>query len=643
MQQRSSVPERKLEIDATSEKVFTKNPEALPIEQLHGELWLERCLNQLQHRVNDCLVCVTNQKTTQESVAEILQTVVQELSIALGSGVAIALADTHASDLSCVSEPTFRICYVAPIQQAQISNAKDAKRTDPVVILETGNIGLKLGQVITLKDLQHLQSQKLQSAWSLQDDQGVVYWLIAASSDYPVTPPLQSDLESEALKTGDRRQPSDLESEALKTQMQSQLMERSLTAAVLAVTQLRRLQAALLQCQQLEVRNRELVQTNQLKSEFLANTSHEIRTPLSSILGFTHLLQAQGYSPDNLRHQEYLNIILSSGQHLLAVINDILDLSKIEANQLEVQWESVNVPVLCRSVIALVREKASDKGLELCLELDANVTTMVADSLRLKQMLFNLLSNALKFTSFGKVGLQVKHKDNFLHFTVWDTGIGISKEEQTQLFQPYSQIANVVAGRQEGTGLGLALTQKLAELHSGWVEVQSELNRGSRFTVVLPSKLTSTAEAGGEVHTDSLGESPPVPPALLSPPAKAPILLVEDNIHNAKLMTTYLKKLGYQVIWVQNASEMWQALVGRQPALILMDVHLPDVDGLTLLQQLQAHEDYQTIPVIAQTAMAMKGDRESCLAAGAIDYISKPIDLKTLAHLVSKYSDATAI
>ena len=636
MQQRSSVPERKLEIDATSEKMLTTNPGAVPVGQLHGELWLERCLNQIQQRINDCLVCVTTQKTAQESVAEILQTVVQELNIALGSGVAIALADTPASDiLCCVSKPAFRICYVDPVQ-SQISNTKDDLRTEPtkepVVILETGNIALKLGEVIALEDLQHLQNQKLQSAWSLEDDQGVVYWLIAANPDYPITSPL----------------PSDLESVALKTQIQRQLMERSLTAALLAVTQLRRLQAALLQCQQLEARNRELVQTNQLKSEFLANTSHEIRTPLSSILGFTHLLQAQGYSPDNLRHQEYLNIILSSGQHLLAVINDILDLSKIEANQLEVQWESINVPALCRSVITLVREKASDKGLELRLDLDAHATTMVADSLRLKQMLFNLLSNALKFTSFGKVGLQVKHQNKYLHFTVWDTGIGISKEEQTQLFQPYSQIANVVAGRQEGTGLGLALTQKLAELHGGWVEVQSELNRGSRFTVVLPSKLTSRAREVGEAHTevlkDSLAESNSALPTPCTPHiATAPILLVEDNIHNAKLMTTYLKKLGYQVIWVQNAAEMWQALVGRQPALILMDVHLPDVDGLTLVQQLQAHEQYRTIPVIAQTAMAMKGDRETCLAAGAIDYISKPIDLKSLAQLVSKYSDVTAI
>lgn len=617
MQQHSSVPERNSEVDTTFRKT-ANTPEALQIRQLHAELWLERCLNQLQRRIDDCLVCaLTTQKTDRESEAEIFQTVVKELSVALTTGsVAIVLADTAASDCSPVSEPAFQICYVAATQQARTETTNLN-----AVILATGkSLSLKLAEVITLKDLQQLQSQKPQSAWSVHDDQGVMCWLIAA------TPP-SSDLESlDALK--------------------SQLMERSLTATVLALADLRRIQAAFLKCQQLEVRNRELLRTNRLKSEFLANTSHEIRTPLSSILGFTHLLQAQGYSPDNLRHHEYLNIILSSGQHLLALINDILDLSKIEANQIEVQWEAVDVPVLCRSVMALVKEKASDKGLALHLDLDPHATTIVADSLRLKQMLFNLLANALKFTSQGAVGLQVKHKGVFLHFTVWDTGIGISQEEQTQLFQPYFQIANVVAGRQEGTGLGLALTQKLAELHGGRVEVKSEINHGSQFTVVLPYTRAglggrsrgALSGAGEEVGVDSstLPERHP-------PLATAPIMLVEDNLHNAKLITTYLKKLGYQAIWVKNAAQMWQALVGPQPALILMDVHLPDVDGLTLVQQLQAHEQYRTIPVIAQTAMAMKGDRETCLAAGAIDYISKPIDLKSLAQLLSKYSGARAI
>ena len=614
----------------TPEKTHAFTPEALQVQQLRAELWLERCLNQLQRRINDCLVGVTDQKTIKELEAEIFQTVVKELSVALGTdSVAFALANNAERGLRSESEQACQICCVAPKQQPpEFTN-------QPAIILAIGKtLCLQLGEVITLEDLQQLQNQKLQLAWQLHDDQGVLGWLIAAT-----TSPLPSDCEPV---------------EALKIQHRQQLIERSLTAAVFALAQSRRLHSASLECQQLEARNRELVRTNQLKSEFLANTSHEIRTPLSSILGFTHLLQAQGYKPDNLRHQEYLNIILTSGQHLLALINDILDLSKIEANQLEVHTEQVDVPDLCRSVMALVKEKASDKGLQLRLDLDPDVTTLVADSLRLKQMLFNLLSNALKFTSKGSVGLQVKHKDMFLHFTVWDTGTGISKEEQSELFQPYSQIANVVAGRQEGTGLGLALTQKLAELHGGWVEVQSELNRGSEFSVVLPLEPTSGKREKAEPplanrrgtavrlavkgqREDSSLSPCPLP---LSPCKTAtPIMLVEDNIHNAKLMSTYLRKLGYQVTWVKNAAQMWQAIEETQPALILMDVNLPDVDGLTLVQQLQAHEQYRTIPVIAQTAMAMKGDRETCLAAGAIDYISKPIDLKVLATLVAKYSD----
>jgi len=615
MQQDSSMPEGNGEAYANRENTAANTPEALEIQQLRGKLWLERCLNQLQHRINNCLTYTfTTEQTANQSEAEIFQAVVNELSLGLGTcPVALVFAETSGSDRSSKSEPDLKVCYVAPTQQGRTEYIKPS-----TVFLATGkSFQLKLGEVITLKDLQHLETQKPQIAWSLDDDQGIRGWLIATNS------PLPFNSQSLAAFTAEYR---------------PQLIERSLAAAMFAIAQSRRLQAAFLEYQQLEARNQELRRISQLKSEFLANTSHEIRTPLSSILGFTHLLQTQGYRPDNLRHQEYLNIILTSGQHLLALINDILDLSKIEANQLEVQKEPVDVPGICRSVIALVKEKASDKGLQLRLELDPDATTIVADSLRLKQMLFNLLSNALKFTSKGSVGLRVKPKGGFIYLTVWDTGTGISKEEQSQLFQPYSQIANVVAGRQEGTGLGLALTQKLAELHGGWVEVKSELNRGSQFTVVLP--LTAAVGVKSGAAEGGMGLNSSLTPSLQPlAPNVALIMLVEDNFHNAKLITTYLKKLGYQVTWVKNAAQMWQALEELLPALILMDVHLPDVDGLTLVQQLQAHEQYRTIPVIAQTAMAMKGDRESCLAAGAIDYISKPIDLKVLATLVSKYSD----
>ncbi|PPS42395.1 hypothetical protein B1A85_14230 [Chroococcidiopsis sp. TS-821] len=589
------------------------NPEVLQFQQIIADLWLERGLNELQNQINRCLTrAYHSQQALQELEAEVFQILIQQLSISLKTDkVAIAFLQglssltidgTTPKRLS--SELNYQVCYSAlPTGAASTKNLLKA---------------WQLQQILSPQELQALQNQKPKAAWALQDDRGVVGWLIVTTSPFPRSATFV---------------------ERLKFQRQPQFIERSLNITMQAIAQLRKLQALVLKCQHLEVQNCDLLRTNKLKSEFLANTSHEIRTPLSSILGFTHLLKAQGYNPENHRHQEYLNIILTSGQHLLALLNDILDLSKIEANQLEIKKETVNIPDVCRSAINLVKEKASDKNLQLQFDIDASATTLVADSLRLKQMLFNLLSNALKFTNKGAVGLQVKQKGAFIHFTVWDTGTGIAKEKQPQLFQPYVQISNVVAGRQEGTGLGLALTQKLAQLHGGWVEVQSEVNRGSQFTIVLP---LTTAVATSETNIQpQRSVTTDIRPSLNSQatPKTVTVMLVEDNFHNAKLMTTYLRKLGYQVTWVNSAAQMWEELPKAKPAVILMDVHLPDVDGLTLVQQLQANAEYRHIPVIVQTAMAMKGDRETCLAAGAIDYISKPIDLQALANMVSKYSD----
>ncbi|WP_196601936.1 hybrid histidine kinase/response regulator HrmK [Gloeocapsopsis dulcis] len=604
-------------MDATPIEQKVASSEMLQFQQLLADLWLERSLNGLQSRINSCLARARNsQQSLQELESEVFQTLVYQLSVSLKTNkVAIAfpnglspLAVTNKTDNLAVStEPDYQICYtVLPIDATATLNQQTGASSK--------HNAWQRQQVISLKDLQELQNQKPKSAWVLQDEQGILAWLAIAMPALPLDATF---------------------AEKLKRQLQPQFIERSLNATLQAIVQLQQLQALTVKYQQLEIQNCDLLRTNKLKSEFLANTSHEIRTPLSSILGFTHLLKAQGYNSENHRHQEYLNIILTSGQHLLALINDILDLSKIEANQLEITKETVNIPELCRSTIGLVKEKASDKNLQLQLNIDANANTLVADSLRLKQMLFNLLSNALKFTNKGGVGLQVQQKGVFIHFTVWDTGTGIAKEKQSQLFQPYVQISNVVAGRQEGTGLGLALTQKLAQLHGGWVEVKSTVNRGSKFTIVLP--LTAAAKTAAEIQKrdQQVEQTPPNQPA----PKVATVMLVEDNFHNAKLMTTYLRKLGHQVIWVNRATQMWEALLKTKPTIILMDVHLPDVDGLTLVQQLQANEEYCQIPVIVQTAMAMKGDRETCLAAGAIDYISKPIDLQALANLVDKYSD----
>ncbi len=429
MQQYSSLPEQNSQIDATPTPL-------IKIQQLRTELWLERSLNQLQSRLNDYLLCAGNKvlQAKRATETEIFQIVVQELDIALNnSRVAIALfqPEKTVAKVCCVSRsPSPGL--PSPFVEVMPKKAK--------------HLRLRLQELIKFKNLQQLENQQPPSAWRLTDDDGgIMGWIIIATASP------SSDCE---IIT------------ALETQLRSQLITKSAQYCINAITQLKQIQYWQQRSEQLDEFNQKLERTNQLKNQFLANTSHEIRTPLSSIIGFTHLLLAQGYEPSRERHQEYLNIIQSSGKHLLALINDILDLSKIEANQLEVQWEIVNVPDLCRNVLALVKEKAANKGLKLCLELDPDITTLVADSLRLKQMLLNLLFNALKFTSTGTIGLQVINKGLFIHFIVWDTGIGISPEDQAQLFQPYFQIANV-ASRGEGTGLGLVVTRKLAEIHNG--------------------------------------------------------------------------------------------------------------------------------------------------------------------------------
>ncbi|MBC1220123.1 response regulator [Nostoc sp. UCD121] len=605
MQQYSSLPDQNSQIDATPKLLTT-------IQQLRAKLWLESSLNQLQSRLNHYLLSACNNVLQAEfAESEVLQAVVNEINSVMNS-TNLALTD-YAVGIAMFQpqETVATVCYVSR------SPSQNSQPLFVDVLTAEKKLLLRLQEVIEFKDLQQLENQQPPSAWRLADDSGsIMGWLIIAAA------PLSSDRESL------------IES---KAQLRSQLMSRFANYCTTALVQLRHILCWQQQYQQLSNSNQELERTNQLKNQFLANTSHEIRTPLSSIIGFTNLLLAPGYEPTIERQREYLNIIQSSGKHLLALINDILDLSKIEANQLEVQWECVDVPLLCSNVLALVKEKAANKDLRLCLEIDPNIRTLVADSLRLKQMLLNLLFNALKFTSKGSVGLQVVAKGISVHFTVWDTGSGISQEDQTQLFEPYFQIAKAIAGGAEGTGLGLAVTRKLAQIHGGSVKVESEVDSGSRFTLILP--LQQEAGAGIDKRDEGDEEAKYSSSLLPFPPSSSvDVLLVENDLPNADLMQIYLRKLGYQVTWVKNAAEMWEALTQLDPAVILMDVYLPDGNGLNLIRQLREHEQYKTIPVIVQTAMAMKGDRETCLNAGVNDYISKPIDLPLLASLVAKYS-----
>lgn len=595
----------------------TPAPE-LSMQHLKVELQYEQCLNRLERRLGECVTLYLEQGQSApvdgatEIEMQIWQILGQELSPALGGeGVAIALPSQE------TDEPSYTIC------QSSSSSA-----VPPLWLLASGrSLALQPSQSLALADLLAGETSLPQRVWPLQAGRWRDGYLLVCPLPQPAAGMVASEI-----------------SDSLRDSLRTQLIERGLQQALLC---LRQVAAYGQQLQSLIVRNRELEQTNRLKSEFLANTSHEIRTPLSSILGFTHLIREQGgYSVANPRHHEYLNIILTSGQHLLALINDILDLSKIEANQLDLHWEDIEVPPLCQTALTLVREKASDKGLALKLEIPPQIDRLVGDPLRLKQMLFNLLSNAVKFTVTGTIGLKVTRDQDSIHFCVWDTGTGISAEQRSLLFRPYSQIANIATSSEEGTGLGLALTQKLAELHGGQITVESEVGRGSRFTISLPIEPADLKDTPTPIvapldliPTKLIAQRPVRRPSTRATPSTGsrPVLLVEDNHHNAKLMLTCLGKLGYELLWVENGQEMWQALKKAIPALILMDIQLPGVDGLKLIQELRADSRYQQIPVIAQTAMAMTGDRQLCLEAGATDYISKPLDLGKLPQVIAKY------
>lgn len=271
-----------------------------------------------------------------------------------------------------------------------------------------------------------------------------------------------------------------------------QLLEQVSSQCAIAIRQSRT-------WRRLQTQNQELAALNRLKGELIANTSHELRTPLTAILGFSSVLLQECFGPLNFKQKEYVDRISNSGQHLLEVINDILDLSRIEAGRLEIELQIVFISEIVESAISLIREKALEQGLSLEIEIDPNVEYFTADARRLRQMLLNLLSNAVKFTTNGKIGVKVylsrQISDNcttdWVNFLVWDTGIGIDPAQQGQLFSPFSQIESSLSRRYSGTGLGLAITRKLAELHGGSITLDSKKGQGARFLLALPFNPSS--------------------------------------------------------------------------------------------------------------------------------------------------------
>lgn len=384
--------------------------------------------------------------------------------------------------------------------------------------------------------------------------------------------------------------------------------------------------------------NAELAKASKLKDEFLASMSHELRTPLNAILGSAEILQSQVFGPLQEKQAKYVKNVDESGKHLLSLINDILDLSKIEAGRMELTIQPVSVQAVCEASLRLVKQMAHKKRIGLVEQFNNTVTALPADERRLKQILVNLLSNAVKFTpEGGRVGLEVSEElsRQVIHFAVWDTGIGIAQADMSRLFQPFTQLDSALSRQYAGTGLGLSLISRMVEMHGGGIAVESEVGQGSRFTVTLPyASLKERVESSEEATFTA-------EPAILSSEAALAVspcvLLAEDNELAISMFTDYLQVQGFQVVIARNGYEALERAGEEKPDIILMDTHMPGMDGLEATRRLKADDHLAAIPIIIMTALAMPMDRERCLAAGANDYLSKPVSLQEMVKTIRTY------
>ncbi len=356
------------------------------------------------------------------------------------------------------------------------------------------------------------------------------------------------------------------------------------------------------------------------KSSFLANMSHELRTPLNSIIGFADLLEQENRNTISQEHLEYIRIIAQSGHHLMDLINDILDLAKIEAGKSVLEIAEVNLGQLVRDSIKTVQGMA--RSAEVRLGCDANQDCRVmADAKKLKQILYNLLSNAIKFTpAQGSVQLSLEEQGQEYIICVSDTGIGIKKEDQELIFGEFQQVDHSLARKFQGTGLGLSLSRNLVEMHGGRIWVESEPGQGSNFFIALPvGQIISSKQE--KTENDSVENKNG---------SSINILVIDDEEFNLRLIRSALQKHDFSIMTATSAMEGIEFAQKYGPDIILLDIQLPDMNGLDALDRLKANKNTTDIPVIAVTGQAMPEDRERFLVAGFSDYISKPIDIKEL-------------
>ena len=380
-------------------------------------------------------------------------------------------------------------------------------------------------------------------------------------------------------------------------------------------------------------------EASRTKSAFLANMSHELRTPLNAIIGYSEMLVEDAIDRGQDDMEPDLRKIQNSGKHLLGLINDILDLSKIEAGKMTLYVEEFSVPQMIREIASIIQPLLVKNGNELSLDCPEAVGSIYSDVTKTRQILFNLLSNASKFTKDGKVFLKVHRDARTVYFSVRDTGVGMPPEAQAKLFHRFSQADDSTTRKYGGTGLGLAISKRFCEMLGGSIRVESQSGVGTTFFVELPVKTSTSADSGVEVQQAPVTPATPETPPVVIPPGdstdQSTVLVIDDDPEVQDLMRRILEKEGYRVEIAGNGQEALTLAETVTPCLITLDIMMPGVDGWTVLAALKNNPKVRDVPVVVITLV---DNKPMALALGAADYVAKPFDREKILHLLRKHA-----
>ncbi|MCF6150738.1 MAG: response regulator [Candidatus Kuenenia stuttgartiensis] len=374
-------------------------------------------------------------------------------------------------------------------------------------------------------------------------------------------------------------------------------------------------------------------QANRAKTQFLSTMSHEFRTPLNVIIGYTDLLNEQLTGKLSEKHLKYTREISRSAELLLSLINDLLDMSKIDAGAMELEIEDVSIDELIDGMVSMMSRQFVKKKITVKTLIEPNLPVVTADFRKCKQILMNLLSNALKFTpNNGRVEIcAISGGDSGVRIEVRDNGIGIAEDKIDKIFSEFYQAENVIDEQLGGTGIGLALTRRLVELHSGKIGVESKLGQGSTFWFTLPMKNLSRKEPSEQKESEEVLKEEGILPK------GHRILIAEDNEHNLEMVIEMLDDHNHQVVTARNGQEAIEMAKQHKPELILMDIRMPVMDGLEATKRLRAIPEFANIPIIAMTASAGAEAEKTHIAMGCTAHLAKPIHVKQLYAVLKKY------